>query len=74
MKSVLVLFSCMLMLPIANGQSFSDFISAVNNTPETERQAMVDGFLDTVSHIPYTEFDTLAHFVFKGSAATVSIA
>ncbi len=63
-----------LFLQVSTAQSFDSFITTLNNATEPERQALVDQFMDTVSHLPYTEQDTLAHFVYQGAGNSVSVA
>lgn len=69
--SVILLF---LMVQGAIGQHFVDFIQQLQSAPEAERQALVDAFMDTVSSIPFTEQDTIANFIYQGTANTVSVA
>jgi len=47
---------------------FSEFLNRVNNTPDpATKEAVVDSFLAAVGTFPFTEEDSLAHFVYRGS-------
>jgi enterochelin esterase family protein len=54
-------------------QTFADFLVQLNSAAPNERQALVDSFLNTVSAFPILEQDTLAHFIYQGSANTVTV-
>lgn len=55
-------------------QSFNWFIERLNALPTAERQAVADSFMQSAGRFPYTEADTVAHFVFDQSAASVAVA
>jgi enterochelin esterase family protein len=58
---------------IVRAQTFADFIAQLNTTPLNERQTLVDSFMNTVSAFPLTEQDTLAHFIYRGTANSVTV-
>ena len=58
---------------IVRAQTFADFIAQLNTTPLNERQTLVDSFMNTVSGFPLTEQDTLAHFIYRGSANSITV-
>jgi enterochelin esterase-like enzyme len=55
-------------------QTFSDLISRLNSLPEPQRQAVADSFMNAGHSFPYTEFDTLVHFVYNSAAQSVAMA
>ena len=57
-----------------NGQSFEQFINHLNALPETQRQAVADSFLNATHSFPYTENDTLVHFIYSAAAQSVAMA
>ena len=57
----------------ASSQTFQDFINQVNAAPESLRTALVDSFVAINPVSPVLEFDTLAHYYYRGSAASVSV-
>lgn len=60
--------------PVSLSAGFSDFLQQLHSLPETQRQAVVDSFLQTAGPLPLIEADTVAWFLYRGSAATVAIA
>jgi enterochelin esterase family protein len=64
----------LLILVDARAQGFSDFVHMVANAREADREALVDSFLLAHPVLPLIENDTLAIFLWKGTAASVSIA
>ncbi len=57
----------------ARAQTFNDFLGRVLSAPDSERTAIVDSFMLAVPRFPFVEFDTLCHFLYRGSAATVTV-
>ncbi len=55
-------------------QSFQNFVDKINSLPDSLRQAVADSFVAAQKSIPIVEQDTIAHFVLRGSASTVSMA
>lgn len=53
-------------------QTFSDFLSRIYATPENGRTALVDSFMNAVPAFPFIEQDTLAHFIYRGNASSVT--
>jgi enterochelin esterase family protein len=63
----------MLCVTSSDAQTFADFLALLNATPLNERSALVDSFMNAVPAFPFTEQDTLAHFIYRGSANTITI-
>lgn len=57
----------------AFSQTFSDFLNRVNSAPDSLKGSIVDSFMAAVGSFPYIENDTLAHFIFRGTANSVTI-
>ncbi len=71
-------YSCLLVLFAfvfinVNAQTFDDFISRVNSAPEVERTAIVDSFMAANPIFPLIEYDTLTHFLYRGTASSVTV-
>jgi len=56
------------------GQSFDHLITRMNSVPELQRPAIADSFMNAGHSFPYTENDTLVHFVYNASAQSVAMA
>ncbi len=56
-----------------HAQTFSDFIDDLNAAASGDRQAMVDSFMAATTTFPVIEADTIANFVYQGTATSVSI-
>lgn len=74
MRSILSLlllfwFSCSSLY----SQTFSNFLSQVYATPENGRTGLVDSFMNAVPAFPFLEQDTLAHFIYRGTANSVTV-
>ncbi|MCI0495939.1 hypothetical protein L0Z72_13120, partial [candidate division KSB1 bacterium] len=54
-------------------QTFSDFLTQIYATPENGRTALVDSLMNAVPAFPFIEQDTLAHFIYRGSANSVIV-
>lgn len=70
---MIVTVSILAVLPV-RGQAFRDFVTRVHAAPESQRAAMVDSFMNSVGRFPLVEHDTLCHFLYRGSASSVSVA
>lgn len=66
--SLLLLFAV-----TASAQTFADFLARLNTTPLNQRPALVDSFMNALPAFPYLEQDTLAHFIFRGNASTITV-
>jgi len=55
------------------GDQFRRFIEQALALEETQRQAVVDSFLQTIASFPFIEQDTLAYFIYTGDAGSVSV-
>lgn len=72
-----LLFTSFLLLlsPLAFSQSFQDFLNYVSNIGDPgDQQTTVDSFFTALPEAPLLEFDTLAHFLYKGTSASVEVA
>jgi hypothetical protein len=56
-----------------HAQTFQAFIDRVNAAPQAQREAIVDSFMAATPAFPYTEQDTLAHYIYRGSANRVNV-
>lgn len=54
-------------------QTFQHFITRVNSAPEGQRTAIVDSFMNAVGIFPLIEGTTSVHFVYRGSASSVTV-
>ena len=66
----------LLLLTASSGvgsQTFDDFLAQLDATPLDQRPALVDSFIDTTAAFPLVEQDTLAHFIYRGSAQSISL-
>ncbi|MFH0883628.1 MAG: hypothetical protein V2A56_11625 [bacterium] len=69
-----VIFLLLAAASVAQAQTFNDFINHLDSIPETDRAAVVDSFMNAIDNrAPYLEFDTLCHFIYRGSATSVGI-
>jgi len=57
----------------AESQDFNSFITRLNALPEANRQAAADSLLPACQPIPWIEYDTMVHFIYKGAAASVGL-
>jgi enterochelin esterase-like enzyme len=58
---------------IAQSQSFADFLSRVKSLPDSQKYSVVDSFMNAVPGFPFTEQDSLAHFLYRGNATTINV-
>ncbi len=58
---------------IALGPKFSEFVNRVTLAPYGNQSAIVDSFVAAVPSFPYIESDTIACFLFRGSASNVNV-
>jgi enterochelin esterase-like enzyme len=61
------------LVELASAQTFQDFLNRVNSVPDSQRTAIVDSFMNAAGAFPYLEHDTLAHFIWRGSANSVTV-
>ena len=54
-------------------QTFLDFINQVNAAPDSLRTAIVDSFVAVHPNSPVFEFDTLAHYYYRGTTSSASV-
>jgi len=72
-----LLFTSLLLLlsPLVYSQSFQDFLAYLNGIPDPgAQQTVVDSFFTALPEAPLLEFDTLAHFLYKGTSSSVEVA
>lgn len=62
-----------LAVPSLHGEGFQDFLNSVNAAPDSLQSAIVDSFVTANPVSPVLEFDTLAHFYYRGAATSVSV-
>ncbi|MEQ9103459.1 MAG: alpha/beta hydrolase-fold protein [Rhodothermales bacterium] len=74
MKRLLLLFLLMLAAAPASAQTFDAFTESVLATPATGQQARVDSFLTAAPTVPYFDSDTVAVFLWSGSATSMAVA
>jgi enterochelin esterase-like enzyme len=74
MKKIIYL-ALILAFPFSGtGQSFGRFLDRINSLPVDNRQAVADSFMKSVKSFPFIESDTLVHFIYRGSAKSVTLA
>lgn len=73
-KTCLLIFFPLILFTSLHAQTFQDFIDRVNAAPEANRTAIVDSFMTTAGAFPFIEQDTLAHYIYRGSANSVGVA
>jgi enterochelin esterase-like enzyme len=74
MKTRYLIICCLsIILNQLSAQTFESFIDEMNQLPATQRQAVVDSFLNVNPHSPFKETDTLAHFYYTGNVQSVSV-
>lgn len=74
MKKLLLSFF-LFISTVAGAQSFQDFLIYVNGISNPGiQQTVVDSFMNTLPETPLAEFDTLAHFLYKGISSNCQVA
>ncbi len=77
-KILLVLFTVVLLIPAVYAQTqFNEFLSKINSIQSSEEKtACADSFMTyaRTKGIPFIEHDTIAVFLYRGSATSVQIA
>jgi enterochelin esterase-like enzyme len=73
MKRVFLIVLLFGSVAIVRAQTFQDFLTRVNIAPESLRTGIVDSFMNAAGHFPFVEFDTLCHFIYRGSANSVTV-
>lgn len=68
-----VIWGILCLTTLGQAQTFNDFINRLNASPPQDRPAIVDSFMTAAGNFPYIEFDTLAHFIYRGNANTVTV-
>src|SRR4030042_5077313 len=71
MKSILLFTLCLTAYSAA--QTFNDFLARVNSAPDSLKMSIVDSLMNTAPAFPYLEQDTLAHYLFRGNASTITV-
>ena len=74
MRNIILIIIGTLCFGSLSGQTFQRFLDRLNSLPEPQRQAVVDSFMNAVQIFPYTEMDTVVHFVYFQNAQTVTMA
>jgi len=57
----------------SSSQSFDRFIARARSLPASDRGALVDSFMTAVPSFPFIESDSIAHFIYRGSASSVTV-
>ncbi len=68
-----LLFALLLLVSGVNAQDFQYFINRVYALPDAQRTAVVDSLMGVIPSFPFIEYDTLAHYLWRGNATTVTI-
>jgi len=71
MKAILLFTLCLTAYSAA--QTFNDFLARVNSAPDSLKMSIVDSLMNTAPAFPYLEQDTLAHYLFRGNASTITV-
>jgi enterochelin esterase-like enzyme len=77
MKFKLSIFALLILSSAIQAQSWSDFIDYAYTIPDpADRQEAVDSFVNLIAPqgIPWAEEDDLVHFLYQGTASTVTVA
>ena len=74
LKKIIVIQVALAMAAQVDGQSFNGFLSRLNALPESARQAVADSFMHAGHPLPFTENDTIVHFVYNSPAQSVALA
>ncbi|HEX9970799.1 MAG TPA: alpha/beta hydrolase-fold protein, partial [bacterium] len=73
MRKIFAVLILILLFSKLESQTFSDFLTRIYATPESGRTALVDSFMNAVAAFPFIEQDTLAHFIYRGNASSVTV-
>jgi enterochelin esterase-like enzyme len=71
MKVIAILILCLTFSSVA--QTFNDFLARINSAPDSLKMSIVDSMMNNVPAFPYLEQDSLAHFLFRGNASTITV-
>lgn len=74
MKKALILLLGFFYLGILPAQNFQRLLDHLNSLPVSQRQAVVDSFMNATATFPYIEVDTMVHFVYFQDAQSVAMA
>jgi enterochelin esterase-like enzyme len=74
MRNNIIVLLVLLCCAGSPAQDFQSFCNYVNSLPAGQRSAAVDSFLLAVPSTPFIEYDTLAHFLYRGAATSAAIA
>jgi enterochelin esterase family protein len=74
MKKTFFFFLALLTPWMGSTQTFQQFIDHLNSLALVDRQAVVDSFMNAGHAFPYTENDTLVHYIYLGNASSVAMA
>ena len=72
-RTILVILLCVSSSVLVHSQTFQAFINRVNSAEYSERTAIVDSFMAAHPQLPFYENDSTVHFIYRGSATTVSV-
>ena len=68
-----ILIMVLFVVASSSAQTFADFLVQLYSTPPNQRPALVDSFMNAVPAFPFIEQDSLVHFIYRGSANTITV-
>ena len=71
LRSILIMV--LFLATSSSAQTFADFLVQLYSTPPNQRPALVDSFMNAVPAFPFIERDSLVHFIYRGSANTITV-
>ncbi len=81
MKSTIIFFTLLILFPgLTRAQSnsllgpqFNAFVERVESAESSQRSAIVDSFMNAQNTFPFIEEDTIAYFLYRGSASSMNV-
>ena len=73
MKKLLIAALLISSASLSQAQQFEEFLDRVDTAPDSLKAAVVDSFMEAAGSFPYIEQDTIAHFIYRGSATRVNV-
>ena len=71
LRSILIMV--LFLVASSSAQTFADFLVQLYSMPPNQRPALVDSFMNVVPAFPFIEQDSLVHFIYRGSANTITV-
>lgn len=72
-RTIPVLLALLLGHSDGSGQTFDSFLQRVLGVPDSMRSGVVDSFMTANPILPFIEFDSIAHFVYRGTSGSVGV-